>query len=375
MRRTLAALALFLSCALARADWVPSLDAAIGAASVTAREPDTAGMLGRARARTGLKYASGGPFSLDFAYEIYALAASGPARELGAPPKLRITDPDFIIDEGSDYLVAENLDRLSATYKHEGWRMTLGRQAIGHGSGRFFNSGDIFAPVNPGMVWSEYKAGVDALTVLGPLDETLDVGLIAAAHEDGAEKSYYLLKMRKIFPGLLDVSAYGGKTLGAPTAALDFAFDFLDAGFYFDSVCRFDREPSRTMRATAGLHYRIIEDLDFLGELHYSGPGAARKEEYPLALLTPEAMNGELFVLGRYYAVAGLSYALTPLVTLDAKGLFNAGDSSALYLGSLSWSVTEKITFDFGFSTGRGEDGSEFSRSPSVMYAETRINL
>lgn len=375
MRLFFAAFAVVCASALAHAECIPSLDAALGAGSVTASDAASSGTVARARARTGLTCGRDGPLAFEAAYEIYGLAASGPAKETGTLPKLRSADPAFKISENGDYLAAQNLDRLAVTYIKDGWRVTAGRQAIGHGSGRFFNPGDIFAPLNPGMVWSEYKAGVDAVTVAGPLGETLDAGLMAADHGDGLEKSYYLLRMRKIFPGFADLSAYGGSTLGAPTAALDFAFDFLDAGFYFDSVARFDREPASTLRATAGAHYRIAEDLDFLGELHFSGPGAEKKSGYPLTALTPEALNGELFVSGRYYAVLGLSYGLTPLVTLDAKALVNANDSSALFMGTFSWSVTEKISFDFGFSAGRGPGGSEFSGAPGIVFAETRINL
>ena len=357
----------------ARADFTPTFDGAFGGAYAGNSEEE--GALSRARMRFGA--ASGLAFGVkaEAAWEGNVFLADEEVLPLAANPRERLGDPPLELSRGRNYIFRENLDRLYLAWERSSWNLTLGRQAVGHGSGRFFNPGDIFAPQNPGRLWSEYKSGIDAARLYSTVGEKSGFGALLAAHREGGRRAYYLVQGRTNVFDAVDLSGYGGMTLGAPTAALDVAFDLYGAGLYADSVCRFDREFPKGFRSAVGVHGRVLPDLDAIAEYHFNGPGGAEKKSYPGTLFSEEAENGEIFVLGKNYAVLGLDWQAHPLVSAGMRALANLGDSSATTYFNISWSASDYVTVVLGGSAGRGPGGSEFSGAPDTVFAEARLNL
>lgn len=209
-----------------------------------------------ARLRAGVTLAPWEAFRAEAAYEMNWFWVENIAGTGYADPQrvtaLRIDDIHREVSSGEDRLVTQNLDRLNVRGRFgNGTVVTLGRQAISHGSGRFFNPTDIFAPVSPHSTYSEYKNGVDALRLDVPFGEKARGEFWGVAHEDGARKSYYLARGELLLPGV-SISGYGGATLGEATGALDFSGPFFGAEWHLEGVMRFDEPPSRGLRAAGG---------------------------------------------------------------------------------------------------------------------------
>lgn len=374
MRRLALLLLLFAAAQTARGEWTPSLDTAFGAAGEVSGRGQGDRELYRVRARPALKW-SDGVFRFDGAYDFASAWSKTPELALGETPVLRLFDLKRDIYYARDNLTVQNLDRLNGEWRKGDFGVKAGRQPLGHGSGRFFNPSDIFAPKNPSATWSEYKGGVDAVRFTLRLDELSEAEAWAVAHEDGAGMGYYLLRGRTT-AAVGDLSAYGGVTLGVPTAGFDYAFDLGGAGCYLEGAARLDREVGRTLRAVAGTSVRAAEDLDLLVELFYNGPGEEEYLNYWRTARTREWQNGEIFTLAEHYLAAGLGFGFSPIASVRANSLLNLDDGSALFLPSADWSVTEYVTLAGGASLGMtGGDRTEFGPAPDVVYVEVKINL
>jgi hypothetical protein len=363
-----------------------TVDAAVGA---TVSEPpdashsDTATM-GRLRANlTGSLYGESSSPTWEAAYEVVGFMAetlgnSGIAS--GALPKLRVADLEHELSSGTHHFVGQNLDRLSVRYDAGGGTFTVGRQGVGHGSGRFFNPSDIFSPVAPQATYSEYKSGIDGVRFTRAVGEDSEWEVYGFVHEEG-KNSYALLRGRTKL-GPLDVSGYGGLTLDAPTLGLDLALDLLGAGWYLDGVARLDRSFDSAGRVAVGAHHRFPWGMNALVEFHFNGPGHKNPEQGWRTFLTPEGQNGELFLTARRYLAAEADYEVHPLVTAVIVTVLNLDDSSTLLQPSVDWSATEEVSVAFGASLGFGEapDGYGFARSefgsyPNLLFVEARTSF
>lgn len=350
--------------------------------------------LGRLRGTVRAWY--GENLSLEAAYELNANAGSsraGSGLEINPATTLRLTDLERELVDGDDWTLAHNLDRLNAFYLGQGWEAMLGRQAISHGPGRFFNPTDIFAPISPQSTYSQYKAGVDAVRVSKPFGEAGEVEGWLVAHDNGWEKAYYLARGRWMLPRS-DISAFGGYTLGDPTLGVGVSGDVAGASVYGEAFIRFDERPLDRLRVMAGAHYRfdIGTGLNVFAEGHYNGPGQSRPEDYGLVLQTPEFRNGELFLTGRWYTVASADYQPHPLVTCQMLWLQNLTDASALLMPIVDWEAKEWLIIRLGASVGLGKrpdsvanplapggqvqiTKSEFGTYANVYYLEMRFTF
>lgn len=378
MRLRLLLFAIFLAAHNAGAAWwEPSLDGAVGGALEWGEDRGRDDPLARVRLRPGLRGGDDGDLYWQAAYEVATAWGEGAAVSLGRTPKLRIADLDEEISSGPHHAASQNLDRLYAEYRLGGPVATVGRQAVGHGSGRFFNPSDIFAPLNPAATWSEHKSGVDGARLAVPVGEDTEWELYLFAHEDGADDSYYLARGRAALGGL-DVAAYAGSTLDAPTVAADVALDWLGAGWYAEGVARFDRSPGETLRATVGAHHRFPAEVDVFAEFHFNGPGQDEPEDYWQTLGSRAWDNGEIASLGRFYFAVGADYIVNPAVVVAASTVVNLSDSSVLVLPLVEWVAGDYFSVTLGGSLGFGPSagaGSEYGSVPDFIFAEGRVNL
>jgi len=333
-----------------------------------------------ARLRPSLMLAPTSNIFLSIAYELNGLSSDSQfsMQGTGKTPRLRIEDLEREIYGDDGHSLAQNLDRAFLTWYGDGLEASFGRQPIGHGSGRIFNPSDIFAPLTPQSTYSEYKGGIDALRVRKYVGSDGAFEFISAAHRDGAEDAYYLLRWEQSLQSV-NLSAYGGRTLGAPTFAFDVAADLGGTGIYGEGVARVDVPIEDSLRAVIGGHRRFVNGINALLELHYNGVGETEPAEYPLATLTREWRNGESFLLGKWYVAVEGDYQPHPLVTLSMATIANIEDGSALLQPYFSWAAFESgkttVTLIGGGSFSvKGKDG-EFDNSPDTIYIEVQLNF
>ena len=348
----------------------------LGPAQTTATGIDRVRLEGRAWA--------GELLSLEVGYDLVALggstsAALGENLTLGSGNLLRWEDLHSPIEESDTFSLRQNLDRLAVSFHLPFGDLSIGRQAIGHGSGRIFNPTDIFGPFSHASLDTEYKTGVDALRVSIPLGQTMGIEAIAVAHSDDVDEGIYLGRWHSNFSPV-DLSLYGGTSYGDPTVGVDLAGDLAgEVGWYTEALFR-SRKDATTTRATLGLHHRFKTGVTTILEGHYNEVGEEKPENYLSIMNTPEFQHGELFLLGRQYLALALTYEWMPLLTPTLSWIQNIGDNSALLSASMNWNFAEEVSVNAGALLGLGKRPdatltlqSEFGTVPNLFYTDVRL--
>lgn len=300
---------------------------------------------------------------------------------------LRLWDLDRALHTDDDWTVSHAIDRAVIHYTAPAFEVRLGRQAIGFGGARLFNAADLFAPLGPASIDSEFKGGVDAVQLIAPLGELHEVALIAVGNTEAMAEGLYLARWRGMFDGF-DLGLMAGATYARPTLALEAAGDLGGLGWYIEASARVDPDGDdhSALRATAGLDHHFPIGLRLIGELHYNSPGSLD----PQAALTVQQRQpytaGEVYLLGELYAGLLASYELHPLATLNLSWLQNLGDGSALAGPAIAWDFAQEVSLGAGALIPLGDRmtlgpgglptvHSEFGLYPTVVYTDLRLAL
>ena len=323
------------------------------------------------------------------AYDIIGVVGSlnatfGQQLTLTSVDSLRIADIKGTIDSGNEHRLSQNLDRLVLTVDLPWASLSVGRQAIGHGSARIIAPTDIFGPFSPASLDSEYKPGVDAATLTVPLGDAFEVEAIGIGHADGLSSGIYLLRLAVSLP-LFDISTYAGTSYQEPTVGIDVAATIGGTGVYGEVLVRSQENDRLGVRATVGAHHRLPIGLSGILELHYSTIGGAKPSDYAEVLSRAEVARGEMFLLGRAYTATSLNYELSPLVNIGMLWIQNLTDGSALVGPSLAWNFDDNVAIGLGMLLGLGQRPTfsltppnivfrqEFGAAPNVFYGELRF--
>lgn len=300
---------------------------------------------------------------------------------------LRLWDFDRELHTDDDWSVGHGVDRLVVRYLAESFEVRVGRQALGFGGSRLFNAADLFAPLGPASIDSEFKGGLDGVQVIVPVSERHELTAIAIGHRDDFADGMYLLQWRGMFDGF-DAGALAGTSYGRPTIALSLAGDLGGTGWYVDASARIDLdEPADTpARASAGLDDQLADGLRGVLEVHYSGAGASDPADYLEAQSSDAFATAEVYLLGEYYAGALLSYQVHPLVNIGASWLQSLTDGSALAGPNLAWDFAQEVSLGLGAlipvgerlsisPVGLPEVNSEFGLYPVIVFTDVRLAL
>ena len=299
---------------------------------------------------------------------------------------LRLVDFDGVLYSPSNqqWLLRHNLDRLVVRIGSPRFQVSLGRQALSHGSARMFPASDFFAPFAPGTIDTEFKRGVDALRVTAPINDTQELEAIAVANGTDAAQGLYLLRWRKSFEQRLDISILAGSTYAQPTLAIDVAGDVLGASWYTEGSARLslNDDEQTSVRATAGLNYQLELGLNVIVEGHYSSPGGAA----PYAVQLARQARGdqrEVIFLGPWYGGLALGYTLTPLTQVSAGYIQNLTDGSGLLTVALGYDFAQEVTLGLGLLAPIGARpsltasgvrlNSEFGAYPLLAFSDLRL--
>jgi hypothetical protein len=307
-------------------------------------------------------------------------AGQDPEREID----LRLVDLDPVLASGEDLLLSQNLDRLWLNLRLPGLGIGLGRQVIGHGSGRFFNPTDIFGPLPLFLTYTDYKAGVDALRLTKPWGLDREVELIGVVNGQDFSKGIALARLGQVFSGW-NLSAYAGWSLGSPTLGLNLAGDILGAGWYAEGLARLVDDRDLDLRTLVGLDYRFPFGLDVFVELHHNGVGTDDPSGYQEVRQGPEFRAGEIFLVGRWYTALSLSYEFHPLVNGSLLWVQSLTDGSALLSPGLTWEVKEWLDLRLGALLGLGSQtelreeglapGTEFGDLGQSIFLELKASF
>lgn len=261
--------------------------------------------------------------------------------------------------------------------------LTLGRQAITFGAGRFFTPIDLVNPFHPATIDTEYKPGTDALRTDVYLNATSVWTHTLAYTGTGDEDAWVYASYKGWTVGVTDMGVFVAtfftledgiqdRVLGASSAS-----SIGPVGLYGDAAVTFtDEDPFA--RAVLGADYQATLKTTLSAEAYYQGNGASSVEGYLDRFTDPRVARGEIWALGQAYAALAVMQELTPTLHGSLAALANLQDGSGLLLPSLDVSVSDEVAWTSGAYLGVGappdDDGlqSEFGLYPSMVFTQMR---
>ena len=291
----------------------------------------------------------------------------------------RIFDFDSdIVTSDKDVFIKQNLDRLSITSSSSASDVTIGRQPISFGVARSINPTDIITPYAFDTLDQEHRIGVDAIRVIvsrGDLSE-VDMGIIAGNNLSMKENPFFV-KHRWNTSGndytttaiLFKKNVLVGFNI---QSSLGDAGTWLEAAY---TVAR-NRKPgilrSDYFRTSLGIDYSFSEDLYLYTEYHYNSAGTNDAKEYLTNIYRTAYDHGSVYLLGKHYIIPGITYTITPLLTLNASFFTNVVDPSAYLTMRTEYNIATNTYFDTGISAAIGHPTSEFSYYSDIFYIALR---
>lgn len=257
-----------------------------------------------------------------------------------------------------------HLYRATMTLSRGPVDVTVGRQRIAWGTGRFWSALDIFNPVNPLAIERDERLGVDAVLAelqTGPLSR---VSVVVAPAPDDSPPGR-ALQWHGNTAGV-DVSAVAEKVLGLDLIGFDAASQLGQAGVRGEVARLRGQGHDAFTRATLGADYAFENGLIASGELYYNGAGARDPNEYDLA----GAIAGRVNQLATRYLGAYASYEITPLLKWTTYAVFNLDDSSRGVDSRLVWSWRPNVEWTLGLQRFAGAASSEFGRFPASFLVQ-----
>jgi len=249
-----------------------------------------------------------------------------------------------------------DVDRLALTVYTGAADITIGRQAITWGLAQLFPVADVWALFSPFELDTEEKPGVDAVRVLSYPADRLELDAVVAARGRAEDWSAGVRATHNFASA--DVYLAAGKlwnqlmVLGGVAYLLDRITLRGEAAVPW--VLGED-SPDRP-RITIGFD-RPGMRLSFSGEYHYGGAGAESSASYMGHLSDPRLRRGEVYLLGRHYLGAAVSFIPTrdERLSLALSALLNAGDGSASLTPLLNYDVGQSASVSLGAIHSFGE--------------------
>ena len=309
--------------------------------------------------------------------------------------RYRLVDFDSAIYPGEDDPVGsfglfQNLDRASVAYGADFGDITIGRQAIAWGSARVVNPTDVIAPYAYNQLDTEDRIGVDAIRVqipIGVLGE-FDTGYVFGENLAFEKSAFFLRSQLNALETDFSISLLGFHE--HLMTGFDIARGIGGAGFWIEAAYVYadafngeNGEAENYLRASIGLDYSFGGVAYGFMEYHFSDAGSREPEDYLDNLERPAYTDGAVYLMGKHYFVPGLTFQITPLISLSGVVLSNIADPSVFPSLQIEYNFAQDIYLSAGGFIGIGkrpetEDEetqfrSEFGGYPTLFFSSFRI--
>jgi len=362
--------------------------------------PDDPAGMGAVDGRVRLKFDFGDLLRFEMHHAVTATTGAmgdglgvGLGVGLDAPEAL---DLSWAMEESEGMTLAGRTDRLVMESTIGSTDMTIGRQPITFGQGRFFTPLDLVNPFHAATIDSEYKPGVDALRVDAYPTMSTQLTAVAAYAGDWDPEQMVFALYGQGTVGVSDIGVFAGGIRSDAVAGLSVVSSIGPVGVYGDAAVTMpgvmlddDSVDEETFyRLVVGADHRPTATTTMGVELYHQSLGADSPESYFEFASTERFMRGEIWTMGRTYAGLSVIQEITPLTMLSLAALANLEDGSALLLPSLALSVAENADAVLGGYLGLGErpeevdlllfaEGnygvqSEFGLYPHVVFVQMR---
>lgn len=274
-----------------------------------------------------------------------------------APPQA--VDLSWSPDTEGPLDITARMDWLHLRARMQGAEITVGRQAIGFGTGVFFTPMDLVTPFGLTTVDTSHRPGVDAVRVDGFFGTSGRVTGVAAYRGDWDIDGMVLLAEGQVTVGLTDIHLMAGEVHGDHVVGLGLASSIGPVGLHADATLTLPDEDDHFVRAVVGADWRPTDKTTLSAEAYVQTVGAQTPEEYMVFALSERVSRGELQQLGRTYLGAMVSQELTALTQASLAIFSNVDDGSALVSPSLAWSISDNADLSAGGFIGWGEGPDE----------------
>ena len=325
-------------------------------------------------------------------FEAHGLLSALTPQRLGgtriavSPSRVFLPLQTTLVDRDNILLIG-NLDRLNFQFSFEKARLIVGRQAVTWGVSYFWPAVDLFAPFAPQQVDRDYKAGVDAVRLVMPLNNFSELEVMGAVLGSSFKRDGSGAALLRWNVGSVDLGFLGGRFHRDTVIGSFVTADVRGTGIrgeltWTRSGDPEDRERDREKfwRASVGLDRQLTTSVSLVSELAWNGYGTCDASQYLSWLGSDRVLRGEVNGLGKVYAGGSVSWMMHPLLTLSNTLLSNFNDPSALWIPSLVWSTGNNSEALIGgqFSLGQAPVQDETLRSeygsvPSLVFGAFKL--
>ncbi len=299
-------------------------------------------------------------------------------------------------DDVESFAVVQNLDRLFLTV-HAPWAdMYVGRQAISWGSARVINPTDVIVPFMFNDLDVEDRIGVDAVRVRIPVGMMSEIDAGYVFGDDFAfNRSAPFLRTR-LYHWKTDITLIAVGFRRNLLAGFDVTRAIGGAGFWIESAYVFAGALGKNLRnseddyfrASIGADYSLRDGTYLFAEYHFNQAGSCDPDRYSSRLQTVAYQEGAVYLMGRHYLTPGITYQMTPLITLTGEAMVNLCGPSLFILPRVDYNIAENIYIAGGIYLGIGgaprfaydpRTGpeivlrSEFGAYPDIFFTSFRI--
>ena len=281
--------------------------------------------------------------------------------------------------------VGFTLDRAVYRWRKDDLALSVGRQAIDWGAGRFWQPLNVFGAFAPTDLDTDFKPGIDAAVLdwyPGPLS-SLTLAYVLSPRDDPAEDSMVAHYRRQV--GMQSAMALlAGRVRGESVVGASLEGDLAGMGWRLEAA-RYDAGDDYLFWV-AGIDYQLDDGTLLIAEWYDNGAGAGQAATLPAVAASDRFTAGLVPQLGRQVLGLGAEKDLTPLLrgsyTLLASPL--QGDDgerrpSLLHQLNLTWSLSNEsdllVSLLVASGEGLADDGrprSEFGQIPTALTVRWR---
>lgn len=307
---------------------------------------------------------------------------SGTIGGTGAGPQRRLMAGEGQLASTATSALSHNLDRLALKLALPFGDLTVGRQVLSWGTGRFFNPTDVLSPFPPTVIDREVRRGFDAVRLAIALGDTTQLDLLwlpqPVAEEDGGVARF----QTNLFGW--DASISAGKYVRDFVVGFDLVGDLGPVGVHAEGAYTLEWLKAggvgeHFFRGVAGADFRPHERVVLTLEYAYNGYGATDPARYAQVLTSARARRGEVFGAGKHVVAAAASYRVDDLLSGSLAVLCNVADPSALAIASVEYSITQSVLLRGGayVPLGRppdaGQPRSEYGSGGFGAFAQLGV--
>ncbi len=349
-----------------------------------------AGAIDAHLARVASRFRFEDRFELEVAWQVDLLIASDPVFAsgsaltgtvggTGAGPQRRLVPLEGTLSQGPNVRLGHNLDRLAIKLALPFADLTIGRQVLSWGAGRFFNPTDVLSPFPPTAVDREVRRGFDAARLAVALGETTQLDVLYLPQPRPEDNGGVVRFQTNLYEW--DGSVSFGKYVRDLVAGFDLTGDVGAVAVHAEGAYTLELLGMDTGTLTIGDHFfRGVLGADFkphekvilTTEYSFNGFGSRDPARYAAILSSERALRGEVFGAGMHVLAAAASVQANDLLSAQLSVLCNVTDPSALAFASVEYSLAQAVLVRAGayVPVGKGPDPSAFSTPSRGLRSE-----